>query len=185
YGDGANWASFFTRNPGKCVAITFRSHRQEYASGNVLEDPEPRTRVVDCKADRSDWSTILYELNRNTTQEIVNTILLHDESDLQTLSNAIALKRLIRINGGTQALNLDQMGAGRVLGLPEFGKNQDHLLQSDVARYFYLSQHFYKAFEEDFEDEMSVIDKLLRSGKYNDLISADELPPTSKSLAKP
>jgi hypothetical protein len=184
-GDGTNWASFFARNPGKCVAITFRSHRQEYAAGNVLEDPEPRTRVVDCKPDRSDWSTLLYELNRNTTQEIVNTILLHDESDVQTLSNAIALKRLIRINGGTQALNLEQMGAGRVLGLPEFGKNQNHLLQSDVARYFYLSQHFYKAFEEDFEDEMSAIDKLLRSGKYNDLVSADEMPPMSNPVAKP
>ena len=99
--------------------------------------------------------------------------------------HAIALKRLIRINGGTQALNLEQMGAGRVLGLPEFGKNQNHLLQSDVARYFYLSQHFYKAFEEDFEDEMSAIDKLLRSGKYNDLVSADEMPPMSNPVAKP
>jgi general secretion pathway protein D len=184
-GDGTNWASFFSRNPGKCMAITFTSHRQAYAPGNVLEDPEPRTRVVDCKPDRSDWATLLYELNRNTAHDNVNTILLHDESDLRSLSNAITLKRLIQINGGTSALNLEQMGIGRVLGLPEFGKNQDHLMQSDVARYFYLSQHYYKAFEEDFEDGMSTIDKLLRSGKYNDLISAEELPPGASPLAKP
>jgi Flp pilus assembly secretin CpaC len=179
-GDGRDWRSFFTRNPGKCMAITFTSHRDAYTAGNVLEDPEPRARVVSCKADRSDWASLLYELNRNTAQTEVNTILLQDPSDLQTLSNAIALKRLIQINGGTQALSLEQMGVGRMLGMPEFGKNQDHLLQSDVARYFYLSQHYYKAFEEDFEEEMSAIDKLLRSGRFNDLISTDELPPGAK-----
>jgi hypothetical protein len=176
-GDGSNPESFFAMHPSKCLAITFASHRQELVAGNVLAEPEPSIRTVDCKPDRSDWSSILYELNRNTAQTEFNTILIKDASDLRTLSHAIALRRLIQINGGRASIDFDHLGVGRVMALPEFGPGQDHTLESDIARYFYLSQHYYRAFEEDFEEAMAATDKLLRSGRFNDIVSPAELPP--------
>ncbi len=171
FGDGRNPESFFRRNPTKCLAITFAKHRREYVAGNVLEEPEPKSRLVDCKRDRSDWAAILYELNRNTVDTEFNTILIKDRSDLVTLSNAIALRRLVGINGGIGAIDFDRIGVGRVVGMPEFGPNQNHFLESEVARNFYLSHHYFRAFEDDFEAGLSAVGAALRSGKFNDVVS--------------
>jgi Flp pilus assembly secretin CpaC len=179
-GDGRTPESFFQQNPGKCLAITFSAARTELNAGNVLAEPEPRIRVVDCKPDRSDWSTVLHELNRNTAETEFHTILLKDRSDFLKLSHAIALRRLIQINGGKSTVNFERLGVGRVLSLPEFGVKQNHLLEADVARYFYLSQHSLREFEDDFEAGMSAIDKTLRSGKFNDIVAPADLPPPSR-----
>jgi len=183
-GNGRDPGSFFRLHPDKCLAITFASHRQELMQGNVLSEPEPTTRLVDCKPDRSDWFSVLYELNRNTVQDEFNTILIKDESDLVTLSHAITLRRMIQINGGRAALDFEHLGIGRVLSVPEFGPRQDHLLESDVARYFYLSQHYYRAFEEDFEEGMAAIENALRDSRFNDMVSVGELPLPKPALAR-
>ncbi|RYX93989.1 MAG: hypothetical protein EOO28_16525 [Comamonadaceae bacterium] len=183
-GDGSSPESFFNKNPSECLAITFVSHRQEMVAGNVLSEPEPKTRVVDCKSDRSDWGRLLYELNKNTVADEFNTILIRDKSDLQRLSTAITLRRMIQINGGNAALDFEHLGVGRVLAIPEFGPAQSHMLDADVARFFYLSQHYYRAFEEDFEEGMSDIEKILRTGRFNDVIAADELPVPGSAMAR-
>ena len=175
-GDGKSADSFFRKNPDKCLAITFVSHRKILLAGNVLEEPEPRTRMVNCKADRSDWKALLYELNLNTTDTEFNTILIKDPSDLLLLARAIALRRLMQINGGADALTIDNIVVGRVIGFPEFGPNQVHTLDAVVARNFYLLQHFLRAFEEGFEETMGEIDTLLRSGKFREFFSPEELP---------
>lgn len=175
-GDGTSPTSFFSMHPDKCLAITFVSHRKILQAGNVLEEPEPRTRMVNCKADRSDWKAQLYELNRNTTDTEFNTILIKDPSDLLLLARAIALRRLMQINGGADALTIDNIVVGRVVGFPEFGPNQVHTLDAVVARNFYLLQHYLRAFEEDFEATMAEIDTLLRSGKFREFFAPEELP---------
>lgn len=179
-GDGRTPDSFFQKNPAKCVAITFSASRHAMDAGKVLAEPEPRIRVVDCKADRSDWSSLLYELNRNTHDTEFNTILIKDSSDFLKLSHAIALRRLIQINGGKSTVDFDHLGIGRVMSLPEFGVGQKHLLEADVALYFYLSQHALREFEEDFESGIAAIEKVLRSGKFNDIITPADLPPPSR-----
>ncbi len=179
YGDGRTAESFFRMNPTKCLAITFAARREQMVAGNVLEEPEPRSRLVDCKADRSDWATLLYELNRNSAELEFNTILIKDNSDLVRLSNAIVLRRLVAINGGTAAIDFDRFAVGRVVAMPEFGAAQEHFLESEVARDFYLSHHYFRAFEDDFEESLAAIDKLLRSGKFNDIVSPAELPEES------
>ncbi|MES2898523.1 MAG: hypothetical protein V4723_02290 [Pseudomonadota bacterium] len=175
FGDGRNPDSFFRLHPTKCLAITFAEHRQQYVAGNVLEEPEPKSRLVDCKPDRSDWAANLYELNKNTASANFNTILIKDRSDLVTLSNAIALRRLVAVNGGAASIDFDRIGVGRVLAMPEFGATQNHFLESEVARNFYLSHHYFRAFEDDFEESLSAIEKMLRSGKFNDIIDPSEL----------
>ncbi len=175
-GDGTTAASFFRMYPDKCLAITFVSHRKILRAGNVMEEPEPRTRLVNCKPDRSDWKAVLYELNRNTTDTEFNTILIKDPSDLLLLARAIALRRLMQINGGAAALTMESVVVGRVIGLPEFGPAQVHMLDAVVARNFYLLQHYLRAFEEDFEKTMAEIDALLRSGKFSDVFTSEELP---------
>lgn len=174
-GDGRTPDSFFRKNPTKCLAITFVKHRKELVAGNVLEEPEPVSKLVDCKRDRSDWAAILYELNRNSVDDEFNTILIKDKSDLVTLSNAIALRRLVAINGGGAAIDFERIGVGRVLAMPEFGPAQNHFLESEVARKFYLSQHYFRAFEDDFEEGLTAAEKLLRSGKFNDIVTPSEL----------
>lgn len=179
-GNGRTPESFFQKNPAKCVAITFSASRQALDAGKVLAEPEPRIHVVDCKPDRSDWASQVYELNRNTVETEFSTILIKDSSDFLKLSHAIALRRLIQINGGKSTIDFDHLGIGRVMSLPEFGTGQKHLLEADVARYFYLSQHALREFEEDFESGMAAIDKILRSGKFNDIVAPADLPPPSR-----
>jgi len=179
-GNGRTPDSFFQMNPAKCVAITFSASRHAMDAGKVLAEPEPRIRVVDCKPDRSDWSSLLHELNRNTHDTEFNTILIKDSSDFLKLSHAIALRRLIQINGGKSTVNFDHLGIGRVMSLPEFGAGQRHLLEADIALYFYLSQHALREFEEDFESGMAAIEKILRSGRFNDIIGPADLPPPSR-----
>lgn len=171
-GDGRNANSFFSAHPDKCVAIAFNTSRNALQSGNILAEPEPQIGTIDCKPDRSDWSNLLYELNRDVDS---HTILLKDESDLLRLSNAIAVRRLIQINGGKGMIDFDHLSIGRVLSLPEFGEDQNHLLEADVADYFYLSQHSLRQFEQEFESGMTAIDRALHSGKFNDIVPASEL----------
>ncbi|MBC7621487.1 MAG: type II secretion system protein GspD [Candidatus Saccharibacteria bacterium] len=175
-GDGTSADSFFRLHPAKCLAITFVSHRKILLAGNVLGEPEPRMRLVNCKPDRSDWKAVLYELNHNTTDTEFNTILIKDPSDLLLLARAIALKRLMKINGGADALTIDNIVIGRVLGLPEFGPGQVHTLDYVVARNFYLLQHYLREFEDGFEGAMGEIDTLLRSGKFREFFTPEELP---------
>lgn len=178
-GDGVNVDSFFRMHPDKCLAINFVSHRKHLLVGNILEEPEPILRVVNCKPDRSDWKAVLYQLNRNTTDTEHNTILIKDASDLRLLSHAIALRRLVQINGGEAALTINSLRVGRVIGLPEFGPAQVHTLDAVVARNFYLLQHHLRAFEESFEEAMGEIDALLRSGNFRKFVASDELPSLS------
>lgn len=173
-GDGRNATSFFSAHSDKCLAITFNTSRDELQAGNILAEPEPQTRMIGCKSDRSDWNSLIYELNRDADS---HTILLKDESDLLRLSHAIAVRRLIQINGGKRMLNFDNLSIGRVLSLPEFGEDQNHLLDADVADYFYLSLHSLRQFEHEFEAGMSAIDGTLRSGKFNDIVPASKLRP--------
>lgn len=171
-GDGRNANSFFSAHPDKCVTIAFNTSRDALQSGNILAEPEPQVGTIDCKPDRSDWSSLLYEFNRDVDS---HTILLKDESDLLRLSHAIAVRRLIQINGGKAMIDFDHLSIGRVLSLPEFGEDQNHLLDADVADYFYLSQHSLRQFEQEFESGMMAIDGALRSGKFNDIVPASEL----------
>ena len=73
-------------------------------------------------------------------------------------------------------VDFDHLGIGRVLSLPEFGEGQNHLLEADVADYFYLSQHALLQFEQEFESGMAEIDKALRSGRFSDIVPASDLP---------
>ncbi|MFT7772277.1 hypothetical protein [Roseateles sp.] len=146
--------------------------RDALESGDILAEPEPQIGTIDCKPDRSDWNRLIFEMNRDADS---HTILLKDESDLLRLSNAIAVRRLIQINGGKGMINFDHLSVGRVLSMPEFGEDQNHLLDADVADYFYLSQHSLRQFEQEFENGMLAIDRALRSGKFNDIVPASEL----------
>ena len=176
-GDGRTPESFFTGNPGKCVAITFGASRQALQAGHVLAEPEPRITTIDCQPDRSDWSRLLHELNHTSGGTENRTILLKDKSDLLRLSHAIAVRRLIQINGGKSMVDFDHLGIGRVLSLPEFGEDQNHLLEADVANYFYLSQHALRQFEQEFESGMAEIEKTLRGNRFSDIAPAGQLPP--------
>lgn len=173
-GDGRSAESFFSAHPDKCVTIAFNTSRNKLQSGNILAEPEPQIGTIACKPDRSDWSNLLYELNRD---EDAHTILLKDESDLLRLSHAIAVRRLIQINGGKGMIDFDHLGIGRVLSLPEFGDDQNHLLEADVADYFYLSQHSFRQFEHEFERGMAAIDAALRNGKFSDIVPEPVLKP--------
>ena len=49
---------------------------------------------------------------------------------------------------------------------------------------FYLSQHFYRAFEEDFEEGMTAIEKALRDTRFSGIVSMSELPLPKPALAR-
>ena len=184
YGDGRDYESFFRMNPGKSLAITLRE-RIAGKPGDVLSEPKAQVQVVDTP-DRNTWKRVLWEMNQpDASDNRRYTILLHDDTDVERLSRAIMLKRLALVNGGEENFRIANFLVGRQISIPEVRRNQTHLIDADVARNFYISEHYYPAFESEFERAMADVERGLRSPELRDLIREDEVPPSLRLGAVP
>ena len=105
-----------------------------------------------------------------------HTILLKDEIDVVKLSRAIVIKRLMLVNGGEARATINNYLVGRQIAIPEVRRTQTHLIEAEVARFFYHTELYYPAFEEEFEQTMNEIDKALRSGEFAEIIKPEEIP---------
>jgi hypothetical protein len=95
------------------------------------------------------------------------------------------LKRLALVNGGEESFRIANFLVGRQISIPEVRRNQTHLIDADVARNFYISEHYYPAFESEFERAMADVERGLRSPELRDLIREDEVPPSLRLGAVP
>src|SRR5204863_127420 len=95
FGNGQTHESFFTSNPGKALALSFRFRRGSIAAEDMNTEPLAQVQLLDCP-DRETWKKLLWEMNHTTEAGITRyTMLIQDPSDIDRVKLAIAVKNTI------------------------------------------------------------------------------------------
>lgn len=144
-GNGPTHAAFFTAHPGKALALTFRKKPEPGMTGSLTHTPVPEVRLVDCPDNRA-WGEQLWTLNQPDEQGSPRfTILIHAPTDLARLRRAVMLKKIVALNGGREGVDLRKISLGKVLLISDPNPTQNHLIDAEVAEYFFQTEHYYAA----------------------------------------
>ena len=87
--------------------------------------------------------------------------MLHDAEDLIRLRRAIALKHLVELNNGAKSLALDQFHVGQYIMVPDIDPKQVHIIDEDVAKYFYQTEHYYGATIQAIEQGLDQLEEAI------------------------
>jgi general secretion pathway protein D len=161
-GTGENATSFFERNTGKALAITYTFDRDASEVEEMAAEPIPDIALIDCP-DRPTWSKLLWELNQpDALGNERYTVLLQDEKDIVRLQRAMMMKMVILLNEDGEGLNLESFRIGKILHVPAMEEDKVSVLDAEVARYFYISELYYAALIQRIERTISALDERLR-----------------------
>jgi hypothetical protein len=120
---------------------------------------------------------LLWELNQPEPDGRKRfTVLLNDQSDLTRLRRAIMLKKVILANGGWSEATLLNFKIGNVLRIPEFEPGQTTIVDVDVARLFFHTEHYYTAALREIEVTIGQLDRELRRPEIRPMLGELELP---------
>jgi len=148
---GSNDADdFFAEGVNRALTITFE---QDVAI--------PYVQSVRCDDERQ-WKSLLLELNKDTPSGSKrSTIVIHNPSDLMRLRRSIALKNVVDLNNGSETLALDQFRLGQYVLIPEEDPKQVHIIDAEVAEYFYHTEHYYAATLEAIKSSIDALETLV------------------------
>jgi ABC-type lipoprotein export system ATPase subunit/Flp pilus assembly secretin CpaC len=125
---------FFEEGQNKALAITFEE-------GTAV----PHVQIVSCTTEE-EWRNILLSLNQDAPSGAKRkAIVIHSAKDLLRLRRAVAIKDLVNLNNGSEALSLNQFHVGQYVLVPDTDLNQVHIIDEEVAKYFYHTEHYYAA----------------------------------------
>jgi general secretion pathway protein D len=181
YGDGKDPQTFFEKNPGKALAMTFRVANASTAPQDMFEETMPGVRLVDCPS-RDAWRKLLWEMNQRDDRGQRFTILIQDPEDLRRLQLAVATQNTIQVNGGDAGLVLDQWVPGRMINVREATPSWQRILDSRMARNFFIGEHYYPYFMQEHVRATEALDRALRSPELQPLVR-DLAPPAAASPA--
>lgn len=160
-GDGQTYQSFFHKNPGKALALTFTYHRNSIEQGLIRTETMPVISLVDCP-DKDTWESAMQKMKgRNQDGLKYHTILIKDEGDIQRLRLTQAVKRTISVNDGDSTSTIDRFLTGRMVSIPVISKDHEQLLEASVAELYYDTALHYKALEGAIASVTNEIDALL------------------------
>jgi general secretion pathway protein D len=160
-GDGINAQSFFERNTGKAVAVTYTYSRESLEQQNLGSEPIPEIALVDCP-NRDSWQQLLWDLNQPNSDGLDRfTILIHSQADIVRLQRALMLKKIILLNGGEEALSLNNFSIGKIIHTPKLGEEMVTVIDADVAKYFFHTELYYAAIIKRIEDTLKEFDQTL------------------------
>ena len=175
YGDGKNHESFFSKNRGKALALTYFLSRNSSRAEDMFVEPVPKVSLIEC-ANREDWRRILWEMNQPTGPVPQFTVLLHDATDLRRLQLAFATQNTILNNGGTAATVFDKWLPGRMLHLQEVSPKWERTLLAPIAQYFFIGEHFLRYFMQEHEQAITNLDHALRRLENKAFVEGLTLP---------
>ena len=156
----------FARHPGQALALTFINQRSNGADGSALAEPRATVAWLPCP-DASAWTKLLWDINQPQADGHERYgILLQSRTDIERLGKVIALKRLISANGGDAQATLNNYAVGRIISIPEIRQDQNHLLESVVARLYFHSYHAFPAFEAEQERIFTRLDQVLQGKEH-------------------
>lgn len=161
-GTGEGIASFFERKTGKALAMTFRFDPETADMRRIASEPIPEIALID-SPDRATWSRLMWEMNQPEADGTRRyTILLQDERDIVRLQRAMMMKQIIELNTDGDALSLKNFRIGKILHIPSMDKEKVTVIDSDVARYFFVSELYYAALIQRIEETINRLDSFLR-----------------------
>ena len=151
----------FTSFDHQALAITFKGNPDANDTDSLDPEAIPTVTMVDCP-DRTAWGKTLWELNQPLADgEERHTVLIQDATDLLRLRRALALKKIIVLNGGDDQMRLRNFSVGKVLLMPELKEDQIHVLDAEAARLFFYTEHYYGATLAEIEKQIDELDKSL------------------------
>ena len=149
----------------QAVAITF-TERAFNGAIDAPTQPVPEIKLVDCP-DRDAWGTKLWELNQPDRQGRRRfSILLKDGRDIARLRRAVVVKQTVTLNATQQSLRLRNFTQGRLLLMPTIKDDQVFLIDEDVAQYFFYTEHYYPALQNELQRDMEALSGILRDPDY-------------------
>ena len=139
-------------------------------------EPVPAIGLVDCDS-RERWGELLWKMNQpdpDGHQQF--TILLQHPADLQRLRRAVVLSRIVRLNGGEPNLTLNHFSVGTMVQMPDLLADEIHVVDADVARYFFHTEHYYPAAIQRIEQAIDSLDQAVRQPKMQSFLEGLTLP---------
>ncbi|MCP4453155.1 MAG: hypothetical protein GY809_16970, partial [Planctomycetes bacterium] len=129
--------------------------------------------VIPC-ADREAWGKRLWELNQPAEDGTPrHTVLIQDGSDIVRLRRAMALKKIITLNGGSDQMLLKNFSVGKVLLMPEMRDDQTHLIDAEAAMFFYFTEHYYAESLKVIEEQLEKLDAELQKPNIKVLVESE------------
>jgi general secretion pathway protein D len=154
------------KQSGKAVGLCFRMHRNSLEINELLNEPVPEIKIVDCPDDQA-WRSLLLESNkRSPGTPAKQVIFLRNLGDLNRLKNAILMKKIISLNASDYILKLKNFTRGRLLRMPTVREDDVELIDADVATCYYHSELYYSVLEESLESDYAALKKVLSGTDY-------------------
>ena len=146
-------AAYFEKNPNQALALIFKAPPQAKVE-QVLKHVVPEIRMLKLK-NRAEWGQQLYQLNQPVNGIPRWTILINSPKDIQRLQAALILKRTVDLNTADDGFRLKHFKVGRQLTFPVIDPERTYLIDAEVARYFYHTEHYYAAFKKQLAQAMA------------------------------
>ncbi|MEE2912326.1 MAG: hypothetical protein VX436_00815, partial [Planctomycetota bacterium] len=157
--ESRNLDSFFENFRGRALVIGF-----------VEGETVPQLKTVHCQ-NRSHWRDLTWQLNQPTSSGAKkHSIVINNEDDLLRLRRAVVLKHLVEINAGGEELSLDHFQAGQYLMIPDLDPKQVHILDQDIARYFYQTELYHSATLQAIDESMDALEDAISSPEIQPLL---------------
>ena len=154
------------KQSGKAFGLCFRMHRNSLEINELLNEPVPEIKIVDCPNDQA-WRSLLQESNKRTPgTSAKQVIFLRNLGDLNRLKNAILMKKIISLNASDYILKLKNFTRGRLLRMPTVREEDVELIDADVATCYYHSELYYSVLEESLESDYTALKKVLSGTDY-------------------
>ena len=154
------------KQSGKAFGLCFRMHRDSLEINQLLEEPVPEIKIVDCPDDQA-WRSLLLESNKKKPGVASKQVVfLRNLGDLNRLKNAILMKKIISLNASDYILKLKNFTRGRLLRMPTVREDDVELIDADVATCYYHSELYYSVLEESLESDYAALKKVLSGTDY-------------------
>jgi len=137
----------------KAVGLCFRLTRSSHQADELLREPVPEIKIVDCP-DEDTWRRLLLESNDRSNGSITKRVIyLRNSKDLERLKTSILMKKIISLNAADYILKLRNFTRGRLLRMPTIREEDVELIDSDVATCFYHSELYYSVLRESLQKD--------------------------------
>jgi hypothetical protein len=155
---------------GRAVGLCFRLTRTSTEAEELLREPVPEIKIVDCP-DENSWRKLLLESNAEKDGELEKQVIfLRHRKDLERLKTAILMKKIISLNAADYILKLKNFTRGRLLRMPTIREEDVELIDADVATCFYHSELYYSALRESLQKDFVAFRKALTGTGYEQLL---------------